>query len=152
MMAEPRKETAPRRSLARATSAKAEDGRVRPVVDEKTSADEPRNGAEARTTTVRLPVFTVAVTRHAAPAASATGSGSGTCSAGTPASRVGKLGFYGGIAALGALEVVEWPVAVAVGAGVYVLRRMRPAGPGAAPAPGAADRKPQSSVGASSGE
>ncbi len=150
MMAEPRKETAPRRSRARATSAKPQDGRVRPVVDEEASVDEPRDGAEARTTTVRLPVFTVAVTRHAVPAASATGSGSGmgTRTAGTPASRAGKLAFYGGIAALGALEVVEWPVAVALGAGVYVLRRMRPA----APAPGADDRQPQSSVGASSGE
>jgi hypothetical protein len=148
MMAEPRKETAPRRSRARATSAKPQDGRVREVVHEEAPVDEPREGAEARTTTVRLPVFTVAVTRHAVPAASATGSGSGTRTAGTPTSRAGKLAFYGGIAALGALEVVEWPVAVALGAGVYVLRRMRPA----APAPGADDRQPQSSVGASSGE
>ncbi|MDT0261237.1 hypothetical protein [Jatrophihabitans lederbergiae] len=121
---------------------------MRPVVDEEAPVDEPRDGAEARTTTVRLPVFTVAVTRDVVPAASATGSGSGTRTAGTPASRAGKLAFYGGIAALGALEVVEWPVAVALGAGVYVLRRMRPA----APAPGADDRQPQSSVGASSGE
>jgi len=124
---------------------------VRPVVHEEAPVDEPRDGAEARTTTVRLPVFTVAVTRHAVPA-SATGSGSGTRTAGTPASRAGKLAFYGGIAALGALEVVEWPVAVALGAGAYVVRRMRPGAGQAAVASEGVQPKPDVAVTADSGE
>lgn len=90
------------------------------VVQESDGAGE----AQEHTTTLRLPVLTVAITRHPVPAG--TGTASGTRGGGTPASRVGKLAFYGGIAALGVLEVVEWPVALALGAGAYVLRRMRP--------------------------
>jgi hypothetical protein len=37
----------------------------------------------------------------------------------------GQLLFYGGLGALAALEVLEWPVAAAVAAGTYVARRSR---------------------------
>lgn len=39
-------------------------------------------------------------------------------------SRMRKVALYGGIVVLGLLEVVEWPVVVALGAGAYLYRRV----------------------------
>jgi len=51
-------------------------------------------------------------------------------------SRMRKAALYGGIVALGVLEVVEWPAAVALGVGAYLFGRVgvdrRAAGPGVA--------------------
>ena len=48
-------------------------------------------------------------------------------------SRMRKVAFYGGVVVLGVLEVVEWPVAVALGVGAYLFGRVgvdrRAAGP-----------------------
>lgn len=48
-------------------------------------------------------------------------------------SRMRRVAFYGGIVALGVLEVVEWPVAVALGAGAYLLARAGTHRPAAGP-------------------
>lgn len=37
----------------------------------------------------------------------------------------GKMLFYGGLAALAALEIIEWPVAAVVAAGTFVAERSR---------------------------
>jgi hypothetical protein len=37
----------------------------------------------------------------------------------------GKVLFYGGLAALAALEIIEWPVAAVVAAGTLVAERSR---------------------------
>jgi len=121
-MAETRKQTSRRPSGVRATDVESEDGRLSGVVQDSDRAGE----AQERTTTLRLPALTVAVTRRAVPGSSVREAVSGAPGGGAPASRTGKLAFYGGIAALGVFEVVEWPVAVALGAGAYLLRRMRP--------------------------
>jgi hypothetical protein len=34
--------------------------------------------------------------------------------------------YYGGLAALAAFEIIEWPVALAIGAGTAVIRRADP--------------------------
>jgi hypothetical protein len=43
-----------------------------------------------------------------------------------------RLVYYGGLAALAAVGVVEWPVAAAVGAGVWIATRARERGAGPA--------------------
>lgn len=149
VMAQTRKQTSPRARRASATGPASEDGRVSGVGQETDGAGEARE----HTTTLRLPVLTVAITRHAVPASSGTGAMSETRGGGTVASRAGKLAFYGGIAALGVLEVVEWPVAVALGAGAYVVRRMSGgAGQAAVPSEGVAPKAAAAAGTANSGE
>jgi len=71
--------------------------------------------------------------------------GTGSLGGGQPAvprldevrmSRMRQVALYGGIVALGVLEVVEWPAAVALGVGAYLFGRVgvdrRAAGPGVA--------------------
>lgn len=132
-MAQTRKQASAQPSPARAPRAASEDGRVSGVVQQTDPAGE----AKESTTTLRLPVLTVAITRHAAAPESppsGTGTVTGTQGSAATASRAGKFAFYGGIAALGVLGVVEWPVAAALGAGALVLSRMRPGG-GQVPVP-----------------
>ncbi|MEO3867604.1 hypothetical protein ABGB18_02105 [Nonomuraea sp. B12E4] len=42
--------------------------------------------------------------------------------------RPGHLAYYGGLTALAAFEVIEWPVAAAIGAGLIVAERSRTRG------------------------
>ncbi len=82
---------------------------------------------EKRTTTLRLPVITVSVTRDQRNTAVERNTAVDDA-AGQPQSgwgpRAGKVAFYGGIAALGVLEVIEWPLVLGLGVGTYVLRRI----------------------------
>lgn len=94
----------------------------------RTSTNTGAPAAEPRTTTVvKLPAVSITVSRTGPDTAAAT------------SSRLRKIAVYGGIAALGALEVVEWPVAVGLGAGTYAWRRItgRTGRPGARTAGGA---------------
>ncbi len=103
-----------------------------------------------RTTTIRLPLISVTFTRPARPEGQERPPDSGTASstgevpaAGSPladeAASVGgvslpRAAFYAGAVALGALEVVEWPVTLLVVAGTYVADQVRgPAAPAATP-------------------
>ncbi len=94
-----------------------------------------------RTTTVRLPLISVTFTRPARPdhqepslsshAPSFTGrvrtAGSAVADGRVPVGGVSmpRLAFYAGAVALGALEVVEWPVTLLVVAGTYVADQVR---------------------------
>jgi len=103
-----------------------------------------------RTTTIRLPLISVTFTRPARPEGQERPPDSGTASstgevpaAGSPsadeAASVGgvslpRAAFYAGAVALGALEVVEWPVTLLVVAGTYLADQVRgPAAPAAIP-------------------
>ncbi|MEV0052642.1 hypothetical protein AB0H34_19325 [Saccharopolyspora shandongensis] len=46
----------------------------------------------------------------------------------------GQLAFYGGLGALAALSVIEWPVAAAIGVGTVVAQRAGKGTSGSAPA------------------
>ncbi len=46
----------------------------------------------------------------------------------------GQLAFYGGLGALAALSVIEWPVAAAIGVGTVVAQRASEGTSGSAPA------------------
>jgi len=95
---------------------------------------------EDGSTTIRLPLVTVTLTRPDAqdsrqpPRATRTPSGGGGPApagpAGTGATSVGgvspaRAAFYAGAVALGALEVVEWPVTLLVVAGTYLADQVR---------------------------
>lgn len=80
-------------------------------------------------TTIRLPLITVTVRRDAPPGPTRAPSGDLGGS-----QRIPPLVFYAGLAALGVLEVVEWPVAAVVAAGVWLAGRSRSEPPAALPA------------------
>ncbi len=87
----------------------------------------------ARTTTIRLPLISATFTRSARPDRQQTPSDGrvpavGATPAGVPGLRgvsLPRVAFYAGAVALGALEVVEWPVTLLVAAGTYVADRAR---------------------------
>jgi len=101
----------------------------------------------ARTTTIRLPLISATFTRSARPDRQQTPSDGrvpavGETMAGVPGLRgvsLPRVAFYAGAVALGALEVVEWPVTLLVVAGTYVADRARGtvAAAGSAPPPAA---------------
>ena len=101
-----------------------------------------------RVTTVRVPLISVAITRPArrrGPQVSAeprtAGGGRARADFGAAPTRalsfrgmpLPRLAFYVGAVALGALEVVEWPVTLLVVAGTYVTDRARNSAAPAAP-------------------
>ena len=102
-----------------------------------------------RTTTIRLPLVSVTLTRpdgqdgQPSPGALQTSSAGGRPAAAGPASTgamsvggvsLSRAAFYAGAVALGALEVVEWPVTLLVVAGTYLADQVRgPATPAAIP-------------------
>jgi len=100
----------------------------------------------ARTTTIRLPLISATFTRSARADRQQTPSGGrvpavGATPAGVPGLRgvsLPRVAFYAGAVALGALEVVEWPVALLVVAGTYVADRARGSVAAAGSAPPAA--------------
>jgi len=117
-----------------------------------------------RTTTIRLPLLSATFTRPAraknqqlSPSPQAPSSTGGVPIAGIPvadrAVSVGgvslpRLAFYAGAVALGALEVVEWPVTLLVVAGTYFADQVRGSTAAGAAAPGAAARTAGSSAAA----
>ena len=75
------------------------------------------------TLTIRLPFFTATLSgpqRASAAAPPAPGAGS-------PGGSLQKLAFYGGVATMGALGAIDWPVAFAVAAGTWVAQHTPPA-------------------------
>ncbi len=100
----------------------------------------------ARTTTIRLPLISATFTRSARPDRQQTPSDGRVPAVGaTPAGVPGlpgvslpRVAFYAGAVALGALEVVEWPVTLLVVAGTYVADRARGSVAAAGSAPPAA--------------
>jgi len=100
----------------------------------------------ARTTTIRLPLISATFTRSARADRQQTPSGGrvpavGATPAGVPGLRgvsLPRVAFYAGAVALGALEVVEWPVTLLVVAGTYVADRARGSVAAAGSAPPAA--------------
>lgn len=82
---------------------------------------------ERRTLTLRLPLVTLSLSRPAG-AATRVPSPSGVGTATTEEVAGGqRLLFYAGIAALGAVGAVEWPVAAAIAAGTYLAAKSRSA-------------------------
>lgn len=76
------------------------------------------------TLTIRLPFFTATLSgpqraSAAAPPAPAPGARS-------PGGSLQKLAFYGGVATMGALGAIDWPVAFAVAAGTWVAQHTPP--------------------------
>jgi hypothetical protein len=71
--------------------------------------------------TLRLPLLTVSVSRPPARGAADQGP---AASSGTPPELPRWL-FYGGVAALGAAGLVDWPVAAAIAAGAWLTGRVR---------------------------
>jgi len=65
-----------------------------------------------------MPFLTVTIGPQPAPPVAPGGPG--------PVGTLEKAAFYGGVAALGALGVLEWPVAAAVAAGTWVAQHTRP--------------------------
>ena len=102
----------------------------------------------ARTTTIRLPLISATFTRSARPDRQQTPSDGrvpavGATPAGVPGLRgvsLPRVAFYAGAVALGALEVVEWPVTLLVVAGTYVADRARGTVAAAGSAPPAAGK------------
>ena len=84
------------------------------------AAVEPSDGAPGglpvgqTTTQVKLPSVSLSITRDRAP--------TGGEIRASDRSRLQQVAIYGGIAALGAFEIVEWPVAIGLGAGAYFVR------------------------------
>ncbi len=94
-----------------------------------------------RTTTIRLPLISATFTRPARPKGQEPSPGSEASSlmgrvptAGSPAAdeaapvrgvSLARAAFYAGAVALGALEVVEWPVTLLVVAGTYLADQVR---------------------------
>jgi hypothetical protein len=125
-----------------ATPSQAGDG-SQPAVETRRAA------GGSRTTTIRLPLISATFTRPSRPdsqqqpRATRTSSGVGEPApagpAGTGVHSVGgvslsRAAFYAGAVALGALEVVEWPVTLLVVAGTYLADQVRgPATPAAIP-------------------
>jgi hypothetical protein len=75
------------------------------------------------TLTIRLPFFTATLSgpqRASAAAPPAPGARS-------PGGSLQKLAFYGGVATMGALGAIDWPVAFAVAAGTWVAQHTPPA-------------------------
>jgi hypothetical protein len=114
--------------------------------DEPTGAGQTAQEQDDRTTmSVRLPFMTLSVSRPRQDPAHAPGTGEqahrgGPGTTGAPGADVGsgeRLLFYTGLAALGAVGVLEWPVAAAIAAGTYLAARIRPTPPRtpASPAP-----------------
>jgi len=100
---------------------------------ERTVATPPTRTAEPEpdpdTVVVKLPFLTVSLSRPAARPVEASGSAAPAehvSAAGS--SGVQRLLFYGGVAALGVVGAVEWPVAAAIAAGTYVASRTRALG------------------------
>lgn len=93
------------------------------------------DGAQQTSMVVKLPFFTATFTRPAG-----RGQGGHGPHVPTPSARAQRLAFYAGVAALGALEVVEWPVALLVAAGSYVAQKTRPAAPQGQPPQGRSPR------------
>ena len=102
----------------------------------------PLTGPKAgdRTTTIRLPLISVTLTRPAGEgeqqphrAVQTPSRGGALATAGRSTTAVMAAGgvplsraaFYAGAVALGALEVVEWPVALLVVAGTYLVDQIR---------------------------
>ncbi len=130
-----------------------------PAGDGSQPAVETRRAAGgSRTTTIRLPLISATFTRQsrpdsqqrppASPASSSGGAPSAAVPAITGAHSVGgvslsRAAFYAGAVALGALEVVEWPVTLLVVAGTYLADQVRgsaataatPGGSGSSSAP-----------------
>jgi hypothetical protein len=104
--------------------------------DEPTGAGRASPEQDERTTmSLRLPFMTLSLTRpcheHAHGAGEQAHRGR-TGTAGAPAAAVGsgeRLLFYAGLAALGAVGVIEWPVAAAIAAGTYIAAKTRPPPP-----------------------
>jgi hypothetical protein len=74
------------------------------------------------TLTIRLPFFTATLSgpqRASAAAPPAPGARS-------PGGSLQKLAFYGGVATMGALGAIDWPVAFAVAAGTWVAQHTPP--------------------------
>lgn len=81
-----------------------------------------RAGQVAPTLTLQLPLLRISVTGSPRAEVSTTS---------TPdLPRVPPLLFYGGIAVLGVAGAVEWPAAVAIAAGAWLLRTRRGSGSG----------------------
>ncbi len=108
----------------------------------------------ARTTTIRLPLISATFTRSARPDRQQTPSDGrvpavGATPAGVPGLRgvsLPRVAFYAGAVALGALEVVEWPVTLLVVAGTYVADRARGTVAAAGSAPPAAGQPIRAAV------
>lgn len=94
------------------------------------AATTPRTAeTEPDTVVVRLPFLTVSLSRPAArPVEAAGGAAPAEPVPAAGSSGVQRLLFYGGVAALGVVGAVEWPVAAAIAAGTYVASRTRALG------------------------
>ncbi|HSP36553.1 MAG TPA: hypothetical protein VLR26_02240 [Frankiaceae bacterium] len=87
----------------------------------RSTASESNAQSAPTVATLRLPLFTATVTRNTASTA-----GNAPHRAGAPSgAQTRRLAFYVGAVALGALEIIEWPVALLVAAGAYVAGRSR---------------------------
>jgi hypothetical protein len=100
----------------------------------------PSPGTDPRATTpltltLRLPFLTATLTGPQ-PGTAAPGPATARRSAG---GTLEKLAFYGGVATMGALGALDWPVAVAVAAGTWVAQHTPPV---AGTARGAGPREP----------
>lgn len=98
-----------------------------PTADDSSRPAAAGNSPAGLGTTLRLPFMTATFTRT--PARPAT-----PAEPARPVAAVGpderqRFAFYAGAAALGALEVVEWPVALLVAAGTYLAGRTKPSMP-----------------------
>ncbi len=120
-----------------------------PAGDGSQPAVETRRAAGgSRTTTIRLPLISATFTRPSRPDSPQQPPASPTSSSGAPAAAdpattgahsvggvsLSRAAFYAGAVALGALEVVEWPVTLLVVAGTYLADQVRgSAAPAATP-------------------
>lgn len=69
---------------------------------------------------IHVPFLTITLGPQPSPAARAAGRGGGTME---------RLAFYGGVATMGALGVLDWPVAAAIAAGTWVAQHTLPGRP-----------------------
>jgi hypothetical protein len=76
---------------------------------------------EGERVTLRLPLLTVSVSRP--PAGGTADQGAAASSGASP--ELPRWLFYGGVAALGAAGLVDWPVAAAIAAGAWLTGRVR---------------------------
>jgi hypothetical protein len=117
------------RTRARRTAAGRSTGQsaVRPAKRSTRTVAAPAGRRSA--VTLAIPVPTVTVRRVGLPVPRVAALAAGPASVvSTVAKRMpppGRLLYYGGLGALAALDVVSWPVAAAIGGGVWVASRSR---------------------------
>ena len=120
------KKASPRKSRPRtpqsAGDARAKMPKLKDQRDRGPTSDSPVSGSTEgprRTYTVRLPLVTASITRPARVVATP------KTDAGLARPPMRRLAVYGTTAALGALGVIEWPVALLVAGGAYLTGRAR---------------------------